>query len=213
MVSGPHNLFFIFSSSTSVSDSLSQVNSSVTHLTSMKNYFMIMKTYPLLKTFSDNKNSRVLLFIFVLNFLKCFSFKLSQHFCIAGEIQNFPTTSPCHLTSPCRSPAARGTPFLRGTFFFLPGEFVSRLNSRRLVCQGSKAARQQGSKQASQPASQPASQQASKPASKQASKGACEQTKQASQQASQPGNQQLHHCATVPLKILLPWRVGGDGWS
>ena len=201
MVSGPHNLFFIFSSSTSVSDSLSQVNSSVTHLTSMKNYFMIMKTYPLLKTFSDNKNSRVLLFIFVLNLLKCFSFKLSQHFCIAGEIQNFPTTSPCHLTSPCRSPAARGTPFLRGTFFFLPGEFVSRLNSRRLVCQGSKAA----SKQASQPASQQASQQASK--------GACEQTKQASKQASQPGNQQLHHCATVPLKILLPWRVGGDGWS
>ena len=105
MVSGPHNLFFIFSSSTSVSDSLSQVNSSVTHLTSMKNYFMIMKTYPLLKTFSDTKNSRVL-FIFVINLLKCFSFKLS-HFCIAGEIQNFPTTSPYVTMSASPAFAAR----------------------------------------------------------------------------------------------------------
>ena len=96
MVSGPHNLFFIFSS-----DSLSQVNSSVTHLTSMKNYFTIMKTY-----FSDNKNSRVL-FFFVLNLLKCFSFKLSQHFCIAGEIQNFPTTSPYVTVSASPAFAAR----------------------------------------------------------------------------------------------------------
>ena len=37
-------------------------------------------------------------------------------------------------------PAVIGTLFLRGNFFLLPGEFFSRLSSRRLVCQGSKAA-------------------------------------------------------------------------
>ena len=88
-------------------------------------------------------------------------------------------------------------PYFYGEFFSpFPGFFFSRLSSRRLVCQGSKAASKQASKEGSQRASKPASQQASKGASEQASKQA---SKPASKQASQAASQATSNCTTVPL--------------
>ena len=113
-----------------------------------------------------------------------------------------------------------GTPFLRGICFFLPGDFFSRLSSRRLVCQGSKAASKQASKRASkqeskqaskasQPASKPARQSGSQPASKQAREPASKPSKQASQpaskQASKPARQPaqaLYHCTTENIAAV-----------
>ena len=95
-----------------------------------------------------------------------------------------------------------GVPYFYGEFFPPPRGFFSRLSSRRLVCQGSKAASKQvsqpASKQAKKGASEQASKQASQPASKQASKGASEQTKKASKQASQPASEPASKQARGP---------------
>ena len=87
-----------------------------------------------------------------------------------------------------------GVPYFYGEFFPPPRGFFSRLSSRRLVCQGSKAASKQvsqpASKQAKKGASEQASKQASQPASKRAREPASKPKKQASKQASQPASQQ-----------------------
>ena len=95
-------------------------------------------------------------------------------------------------------------PYFYGDFFPLPGDFFSRLSSRRLVCQGSKAASKQASrqagrqasKQASQPASKQAGQQASKQASQPASQQASKQASKPTQQASQPASKQAREPAS-----------------
>ena len=81
-----------------------------------------------------------------------------------------------------------------------PGIFFSRLSSRRLGCQGGKAASKQASRPASKQAKKGPSEQASQPASQQASKGASEQTKQASKPASQLASKQARGPASKASK-------------
>ena len=125
-----------------------------------------------------------------------------------NSIIRHPSSQPFYITR-SRGSQSEGYPIFTG-IFFPPPRFFSRLSSRRLVCQGSKAASkqaskagQQASKQAKKGASEQASKQASQPASKQGSQRANQASKPASQQASpasQPASKQASKGASQQTK-------------